>query len=126
MRSERTEYPPDYLEFISLFNNGKFFEAHEVLEKEWHRSERRNDFYKGLIQLAAAFHHLGRREFRGARELLASSSRYLSPYLPYHQGIRLDRLVEAMEGLSRRLDPPEAADWGEVRPPELRLEKEKP
>ncbi|GAB6945447.1 DUF309 domain-containing protein [Vulcanisaeta sp. JCM 14467] len=39
--------------YIELFNKERFWEAHEVLEKIWHRN--RNEGIRGLIILAAAF-----------------------------------------------------------------------
>src|SRR5689334_13460738 len=88
--------PEGYREFIRLFNAKKFFEAHEVLEDEWHRQARRNDFYKGLIQLAAAFVHIQRKEAPGALELLRKSRGYLEPYGVFHEGLDLEMILNRM------------------------------
>jgi hypothetical protein len=52
---------------LTLFNSGKFWEAHEAWETIWlaHPEDGRF-FIQGLIQLAAAYHQLGRGICRGA------------------------------------------------------------
>ena len=46
--------------YFILFNEQKFYEAHDVLEDLWlpDRHGPNGHFYKGLIQLAGAFVHL--------------------------------------------------------------------
>jgi uncharacterized protein len=81
-------------EFIRLFNTRKFFEAHEVLEELWletHGEEK--DFYKGLIQCAAAFVHLQRSNPGGARKLFARARSHLLNFPPTHGSIHLSRLL---------------------------------
>ena len=71
-------YPKEFLKFIELFNEGKYFESHEVLEDLWRRTAGEEKlFYQGLIQAAVCLHHLrqGNREgmeyeFRAAAEKL--------------------------------------------------------
>ena len=64
---------------IHLFNEGRYWDAHEAWEELWHRrTEESRIFIQGIIQLAAAFHLLhrpGRRRgalgnFRKAEEKL--------------------------------------------------------
>lgn len=96
-------YPKNYVEFISLFNEKKFFEAHEVLELEWHREKGANNFYKALIQLAAALVHLEKGEARGARRLVGRAKDYLAPYRPRHQGLDVACLVADIVRLEETL-----------------------
>lgn len=55
----------------ALWNEGLFFEVHEVLEAVWQREtgDRRHAL-QGLIQIAVAYHHLAHGNPRGARTLL--------------------------------------------------------
>ena len=58
---------------VADFNAERFFEAHEVWEELWlAAAEPEKTFLQGLIQVAAAFHHLGRKNGRGAQSLLAA------------------------------------------------------
>ncbi len=80
--------------FVVLFNNRKFFEAHEVLELLWLETEgKEKDFYKGLIQCAAAFVHHQRGNPRGAHKLYQRANNYLKSYLPHYGGINSEKLM---------------------------------
>ena len=106
-------------EFIGQFNEKEFFDAHETLEALWIETVgEEKDFYKGLIQCAVAFVHLERGNFKGARKLYKTATAYLHAYLPEHQGIQTERLLEEMEEFftsivpvaERRGDPVELID----------------
>jgi len=81
-------YPPSYFEFIQLFNERHFFEAHEVLESLW-REEKGSDrdFFQGLIQ----------KNLSGADRLMKTASAYLQPYAPSHYGIQVHSILEQAE-----------------------------
>src|SRR5215831_16131646 len=56
----------DLLRCIELFNTHKFWEAHEVWEGIWQNHPEDGRFFiQALIQLAAAYHQLRRRIYRG-------------------------------------------------------------
>jgi hypothetical protein len=115
-----SEIDPRLAEFIRLFNEKEFFEAHETLEGLWLETEGEDkDFYKGLIQCAVAFVHLERGNFRGARKLYRTASEYLHAYLPVHLGIQVEDLLDAFEEFfatsvpvaERRDEPADLADF---------------
>jgi uncharacterized protein len=54
--------------FIECWNEERFFEAHETLEPRWIATRDRG--LRGLIQLAAAFHHLSKGNKKGAKVTL--------------------------------------------------------
>lgn len=92
-------YPQGYLEGLRLFNSREFWECHEELEGIWLQLEGEPRlFYQGLIQMAAAFHHVfhtGRwsaacRLFEQAREKLVGFS-------PRYMGLKVDDIVERLE-----------------------------
>jgi predicted metal-dependent hydrolase len=84
---------------IELFNEGNYWEAHEVWEREWTPDRKGGDsgFYKGLIQIAAGCLHYSRHNRRGAVNKWRSGADYLRPYLPVHKGVRLIPLVDAVD-----------------------------
>lgn len=91
-------HDPLYLEYFDLFKQKKFFECHEVLEELWLRdASSSRDFYKGLIQLAAALHHVTKGNKSGAQYLHESSFRYLKTYQPSHLDLDLSRLIRDFE-----------------------------
>jgi uncharacterized protein len=85
---------------IELFNDGRYWEAHEAWERDWMPDRKGPDsgFYKGLIQVAAGCLHYTRRNRRGALNKWRSGADYLRPYLPSHRGVQLKQLVEAVDG----------------------------
>jgi hypothetical protein len=68
----------EFESFAELWNDGRFFEAHEALEALWMRTRDRGQ--QGLIQLAAALHHVRRGNARGARTMIGRAlPRLLDP-----------------------------------------------
>ena len=56
----------------ALWNEGLFFEVHEVLEAVWKTAAgTERQALQGVIQVAVAYHHLAHGNRRGARSLLA-------------------------------------------------------
>ncbi len=93
-----TSYPSAYLEFIRLFNERHFFEAHEVLEGLWRKEKSADrDFFQGLIQIAALFVHLQKKNRFGAERLMKTASAYFQPYAPRHYGIQIKTILEQAE-----------------------------
>ena len=80
---------------VEEFNTHRFFECHETLEDIW-RAERRpmRQFYKGVIQVAAGFHHLRRNNWKGTVNKLESGTRYLEPFRPRYLGVDVQRLID--------------------------------
>jgi predicted metal-dependent hydrolase len=80
---------------IDEYNDGFFFEAHEIWEDIWYESPLPvRTFLQGLIQLAAAFVHLMRHEYPGTVRLLGAAIEKLSDFAPAYQNIDVARLVD--------------------------------
>src|SRR5207245_6967069 len=82
-----------FLRGIQLFNEAKFFEAHEVLEDVWRAApaaEKR--FLQGLIQIAVAFHHHSTGNLVGAHSLLERGTRNLTGSPDDFGGIDISKL----------------------------------
>lgn len=85
-------------EGVNLYNAGRFFEAHEVLEDVWLEEEGDDKtFLQGIIKIAAAFHHYGKGTYRGMRNLLQAGSQMLKPYRPSYRGIELAGFLSQIE-----------------------------
>ncbi|HEX8169282.1 MAG TPA: DUF309 domain-containing protein [Thermoanaerobaculia bacterium] len=69
------------VEGVELFNSEKFWHAHEAWERDWLVAEEPyKRFLQGLIQLAAAYHHVQRGTLRGAVRLFDAALEKLAPY----------------------------------------------
>jgi len=85
-------------EGIALFNAGRFYDAHEVLEDVWRElSGEDRRFLQGLIQVAVAFHHHSSGNLDGARSLLARGAATLAGAPHDFLGISMPPLREALE-----------------------------
>jgi hypothetical protein len=81
---------------VELFNTRRFWHAHEAWEVLW--LEAAGDeklFLQGLIQLAAAYHHVQRGTFSGGVRLFDAALRKLAPFPNGHFGIDRDDVVKA-------------------------------
>ena len=106
---------------IALFNQGRFFDAHEALEDVWRpaRGPRRR-FLQALIQVAAALHHHSRGNLVGARSLLARGGNTLARYPAVYAGLKVAELCASVEAWRAAL----AA--GSATPPLPRLKFARP
>jgi predicted metal-dependent hydrolase len=90
---------PALTAFMKAFEEGAFFEAHEILEAFWvgYRGEDR-DFYRGLIQAAVALHHRTEGNAVGAAGVAARARANLAPYAPRYESIDLRAILARLAG----------------------------
>jgi len=94
-----------YARGIRLFNEGRFFDAHEALEDVWRAAPaERKRFLQGLIQVAVAFHHHSQGNMVGTASLLRRAARNLSAYPDEFGGIRVRTLVESIGSCGQALE----------------------
>jgi predicted metal-dependent hydrolase len=83
-------------EGVALFNAAQFWHAHEAWERLWlAASGEEKRFLQGLIQLAAAYHHMQRGTFRGGARLFRAALEKLAPFPAKHRGVDRAEAVEA-------------------------------
>ena len=113
--TDPTRIPDGVREGIELFNQRRFFEAHEVIEHEWHAERgpiRR--LYQGILQIGIGFYHALNGNHKGAVLLLTDGLEKTSGFTPYALGIHTGRLVaEAKACLDAiaRLQPEEVGQF---------------
>lgn len=118
MSEARTPYDDDYVEFVRLFNEGRYDESHEALLGLWQRNIG-NTFYKGLIQLAGAYQHWASGNAFWAEDLFASAHNLLEEYAPRYQGIDVEALlatIRACNEVARRAQDGAPGEAGEEMP----------
>ena len=84
-------------EGIRLFNDGRFFECHEILEAFYHETDEANKpFIEGLIQLAAAFRlFCDFREVKGSVRMIYQALIRFENYQPAFLQIRVERALRS-------------------------------
>jgi predicted metal-dependent hydrolase len=94
--TRRPDFKVRFLEGIGHFNAREFWEAHESWEELWLAS--RSDaeqFLQGMIQLAAAYHHVQRGTLRGAVRLFDAALGRLGSFPLDYCGIERELLEAA-------------------------------
>ena len=90
---------PRYAAGLALFNQQRFFEAHEVLEDVWREtSGEARLFLQGVVQAAVGLHHLSQRNLVGAVGVLSRALGNLSGYPEQYGRINLGGFREALAG----------------------------
>ncbi|HUL45367.1 MAG TPA: DUF309 domain-containing protein [Bacteroidota bacterium] len=112
----------DWEEFsrgVMLFNTAKFWHAHEAWEQVWNRHRGEGRFFvQGLIQLAAAYHHLiTKRSFTGMLKNFDKARGHLEPFCPEYMGTAVEPILRSIDALKN-----EAARVGETGFSEISLD----
>jgi uncharacterized protein len=83
---------------VACWNAGAFFEAHEDWEALWQEAEgAHRTWLQGLIQWAAAFHHVERGTSSGFVKLARSGAQKLAGYAGDTHGLDVAALAAALE-----------------------------
>jgi predicted metal-dependent hydrolase len=97
-------YPWEYLEGVTHFNAGRYFEAHEIWEQIWLRSTGEEKlFYQMLIQAAVGLHHFERSNWTGARGMYRRVVEKLAALPQMYMSLDLVRFAREFKGLFNSL-----------------------
>lgn len=99
----RPTIPSELTRFVELFNQGAFWDSHEVLEGPWRESD--SDFYHGLILYASAFVHARRNNRHGIVAQLRKAERVLEPFAPAYLGIDVAGILERSRSVIGSVEP---------------------
>jgi uncharacterized protein len=85
-------------EGIREFNQGRYFEAHDILEDLW-QGYREPDrvFLQALIHSAVGLYHLENNNLKGARSQLSKACSKIEPYRPEYRRVNVGILYEALK-----------------------------
>jgi predicted metal-dependent hydrolase len=95
-----------YLGYFACFNQGLYYEAHDVLEELWlsDRQGHNYAFYKGMIQLAGAFVHLQKDRRRPAAALFKLARTNLQKYPAIHEQLDVAAVLSLIERWLQELE----------------------
>mgnify|MGYP002640081997 CR=1 FL=1 len=78
---------------LERFNAGQYWLAHEALEDAWNAEEGAvRDLYRGILQAAVVYHHLRRKNFRGAVKVYERSQKWLGGWDSPCRGVNVAQL----------------------------------
>ena len=95
---------PKTIEGLHLFNEGKYFEAHEELETAW-RDETSpiRDLYRGILQVAVTYLHITRGNYDGAVKVYGRSLKWLKDWGDVCRGIHVQKLRHDAESVMQEV-----------------------
>lgn len=92
-------------EGLACYRRREFFDAHEHWEDVWRASaEPEKTFLQALIHIAAAFHHLERKNMTGAELQLRRALRKLEPYHEGFGGLAVEDMRQSVRGWLRAIE----------------------
>src|SRR5215213_1536465 len=93
-----------YLGYFACFNEGLYYEAHDVLEEMWlpNRGKPADHFYKGLIQLAGAFVHLQKNRLGPSNALFNLARANLQNFPPQYEYLNVACVLELIAEWQKR------------------------
>jgi hypothetical protein len=94
---------------LALFNEQKYWKAHEALEEAWkHEAGQARHLYRGILQAGVAYYHIQQGNFSGAIKMVPRCQRWLAPFPEICRGVNVARLradLETALAEVRRLGP---------------------
>ena len=95
---------PSARQGILLFNQGKYFEAHEELEIAWKEERGKvRQLYQGVLQAAVTYLHITRGNYPGALKVYTRSMRRLRQWPEVCRGVDVKRLRQDLTAAIERL-----------------------
>src|SRR5512140_742284 len=80
-------------EGIRLFNQGRYFEAHEELEAAWREEKGKlRELYQGILEAAVTYLHITRGNYQGAVKVYGRSMRWLKNWPEQCRGVDVGQL----------------------------------
>ncbi|MBN1332838.1 MAG: DUF309 domain-containing protein [Synergistales bacterium] len=93
-----------FFEGIALFNSGKYYECHDLMEYLWgHGEDELRNLYKGILHLAVALYHFRNHNLKGAASLLESGIHLLGEYPPLTAGVDITLLLSNADTFLRQI-----------------------
>jgi uncharacterized protein len=83
---------------LILFNEGKYFEAHEELEAAWKDEKGKiRELYQGILQAGVTYLHITRGNYAGAIKVYGRSMRWLRQWPETCRGVEVGQLRNDLE-----------------------------
>jgi uncharacterized protein len=110
---------PQAQEGLRLFNEGKYFEAHEALETAWRAETGRvRELYQGILQVAVVYHHILRENYAGAIKVYGRCMKWLDAWPETCRGVDVEKLRADLGQVIaevQRLGPERIAEFDRFR-----------
>ena len=106
---------PKAIHGMDLFNQGRYFEAHEALEAAWRaESGPVRDLYRGILQVGVVYLHITNHNYSGAIKVYQRCRKWLLPWPETCRGVSVGQLRQDLEmviNVLQALGPQHIADF---------------
>ena len=83
---------------MELFNQGRYFEAHEALEAAWRaESGPVRDLYRAILQVGVVYLHITQYNYPGAVKVYQRCQKWLQPWPETCRGVEVGRRRQDLE-----------------------------
>lgn len=109
---------PRAREGISLFNQGRYFEAHEELEAAWKEERGKvRELYQGILEAGVTYLHIRRGNYSGAIKVYHRSMRWLKDWPEICRGADIGQLRRDLDSAMaeiERLGPARLSEFNQT------------
>jgi hypothetical protein len=92
------------LEGVELFNQGHYYQCHEVIEDAWVAEKGPiRVMYQGILQIGVACYHVKNKNWRGAVKVLERGVPKAGRFAPVCMGINIAKLLQDAEAIRQEL-----------------------
>jgi CheY-like chemotaxis protein len=96
--------PPLVLEGLKLFNQGQYYQCHEILENAWNEEQDPvRVMYQGILQIGVACYHIKHKNWRGSMKVLERGVVKTGRFAPQCMGIDIARLLADAAAIRQEL-----------------------
>ena len=89
---------PRAIEGLELFNQGKYWRAHEALEAAWREETGPiRELYRGILQAAVVYLHVSQNNYAGAVKVYGRCMRWLKPWPDKCRGVEVELLRQDLD-----------------------------
>ena len=104
-------FEDNFLNALNLFNNQKWYEAHDAFENIWNTLDGdERQIIQGIIQVSVSQFHLSKGNYNGATILLGEGYGRIKNRTNINLGIDLETLCKCLEELLKKLQYGEELD----------------
>ncbi len=108
---------PLAIEGMKLFNDRKFFDAHEELEAAWKEETGKiRELYQGILQVSVTYLHITRGNYDGAIKVYGRSMRWLKDWPDVCRGVQVGQFRKDAEIVMQTVEKLGAENIGNFNP----------
>ncbi len=88
-----------------MFNQGKYWRAHEALEAAWREEQGQiRTLYQGILQAGVVYLHVSHFNYPGAVKVFQRCMRWLEPWPEVCRGVEIGLLRKDLQAVMQEVD----------------------